>query len=136
MTANLTEAAKALLRQPVLAHVATISASGEPRVTPVWVDEDGGDVLINSAEGRVKSVDLHRNPVVAVSVVDPADNYRVIALRGRAVEMTHDGADAHIDFLAHKYLGVDSYPMRREGEQRVKIRIRPEHISMQPADAS
>lgn len=136
MAAKLGEAAKALLREPVLAHVATLGPSGEPRVTPVWVDLDGDDVLINTAEGRVKAVDLHRNPAVALSVVDPSNAYRVVALRGHAVEMTHEGADEHIDFLAKKYLGVDSYPNRTAAEQRVKVRIRPAHISMQPADPS
>lgn len=136
MAASLSQAAKDFLNEPVLAHIATVNSAGDPRVTPVWVDVDGDDVLFNTAEGRVKANDLHANPAVAVSVVDPADPYRVLALRGTVVEMTHDGADAHIDFLAHKYLGVDAYPMRREGEQRVKVRIRPERISMQPADAS
>ena len=55
----------------------------------------------------------------------------IIALRGAVVEMTHDGADEHIDVLANKYLGTD-YPNRREGEQRVKVRIRPERVAMQP----
>lgn len=136
MAATLSESAKALLREPVLAHVATVSSRGEPRVTPVWVDVDGTDILINTAEGRVKALDLHRNPMVAVSVVDPADPYRVLALRGTAVAMSHDGADEHIDSLAKKYLGVDSYPMRSPTEQRVKVRIRPDHISMQPSDPS
>ena len=46
--------------------------------------------------------------------------------------MTHDGADEHIDFLANKYLGVEKFGDRREGQQRVKVRIRPEQIAMQP----
>jgi hypothetical protein len=46
-------------------------------------------------------------------------------------EITTEGADEHIDFLARKYLGID-YPNRREGEQRIKVRIRPERIAMQP----
>jgi len=31
-----------------------------------------------------------------------------------------------------KYLGVDSYPDRREGQVRVTVRIHPDHISRQP----
>lgn len=33
------------------------------------------------------------------------------------------GADAHIDRLARKYLGQDSYPFRRPGEERVIVRV-------------
>jgi PPOX class probable F420-dependent enzyme len=128
---GLTESAKSFLREPVLAHIASIDSKGRPNITPVWIDVDGDDIVFNTAEGRLKTKNLRANPNVAVSVVDPADNYRVIALGGTVTEMTHEGADEHIDSLARKYLGVD-YPNRREGEQRVKIRIRPERIAMQP----
>ncbi len=50
------------------------------------------------------------------------------------MEPTEEGADAYIDSLAKKYLRVDSYPMRRPGEVRVKYRIHPEHVVMQPQD--
>ena len=92
---------------------------------------DGDDVVFNTAEGRLKARNLHANANVAVSVVDPADPYRVIALRGTVTEITGEGADEHIDFLARKYLGID-YPNRQEPEQRIKVRIRPERIAMQP----
>ena len=128
---GLTDNAKRLLREPVLAHIASIDSAGRPNISPVWIDVDGDDVVFNTAEGRVKARNLHANPNVAVSVVDPANPYRVIALRGTVTEMTHEGADAHIDALSHKYVGVD-YQNRREGEQRIKVRIRPERIAMQP----
>lgn len=132
MSQVLTEGAKELLREPVLAHIATIDAKGRPNISPVWVDVDDDDVVFNTAEGRVKTTNLRSNPNVAVSVVDPNDPHRVIALRGTVAEMTHEGADEHIDFLAKKYLGVEEFQDRTEGQQRVKIRIRPERIAMQP----
>lgn len=133
MSQGLTEAAKDLLREPVLAHVATVDANGHPHITPVWVDVDRDDVLINTAEGRVKTVNLRDNPAVAISVVDPADPYRVVALQGTAVEFSHDGADEHIDSLARKYLGADASFQPTDTKKRVKIRIRPERITMQPS---
>lgn len=50
-------------------------------------------------------------------------------MRGRVVEITEDGADAHIDLLAEKYLGLDSYPHRRVDEVRVLYKIQPERLS-------
>lgn len=41
--------------------------------------------------------------------------------------MTKDGADAHIDKLAHKYMGRD-YPFRQAGEDRILIEIEPESV--------
>ncbi len=42
--------------------------------------------------------------------------------------MTEQGADAHIDALARKYLGQDRYPFRAPGEVRVLVKIRPERV--------
>jgi PPOX class probable F420-dependent enzyme len=123
--------ARELIDRPVLASLTTLNADGSPQVTPIWVDLDGDDLLFNTAEGRVKARNLHRDPRVAVSVIDPEDPYNVVALRGSVADITTDGADAHIDSLAKKYLGVDTYPMRSEGEVRIKVRVRTDHIAMQ-----
>lgn len=131
--AKLNPAAKALLEEPVIANLATVGGDGSPHLTPVWVDVDGDDVVINTVEGRAKTRNLRRSAAVAVSVVDPADPFRVVALQGSVADISTEDADAHIDRLARKYLGVDSYPMRQPGEERVKVRIRPERVLMQPA---
>ena len=129
---SLNSAALALIERPVLAHLATLGADGAPHLTPLWIDHDGGDLLVNTARGRVKANDLERDGRVALSIVDPDDPYRVIAVRGTVSEIATDGADAHIDALAKKYLGVDSYPMRQPGEVRLKIRIRVDRVISQP----
>ena len=131
MTTQLTQKAKALVDRPVLANIATVDAAGRPQLTPVWIDRRGDDLVFNTAKGRAKDANLTADPHVAVSVVDPDDPYNVVALRGTVTDITTDGADAHIDALAKKYLGVDSYPMRREGEVRIKVRVRTDHIAMQ-----
>ena len=70
---------------------------------------------------------------MAISLTDPDNPYSVVAIRGTVVGFTTDGADEVIDRLAKKYLDVDTYPYRREGEIRVTVRIRPDRISQQPA---
>lgn len=127
MAVTLTEEQLALLREPHLGHVATVMADGTPQVTPVWVDTDGEALRFNTAAGRLKHRNIVRNPWVAVSVVDSNNPYRVLAIRGRA-EMTEAGADDHIDLLAKKYLGVETYPMRQPGERRVTVRVIPERV--------
>lgn len=113
-----------LLKGGNLAHLATISKDGSPHVTPVWVDTDGEAVLVNTAKGRVKYNNILRNNKVAISVNDKNDFYRVYVAKGTA-EIIEDNADEHIDELAQRYLGVDKYPWRKEGEQRVIIKIKP-----------
>ncbi len=111
-------------------HLATLMPDGSPQVTPVWIDFDGTHVLVNSARGRQKDVNVRRDPRVAIEVSDPNNPYRYVQIRGRVVEITEEGADEHIDRLAKKYRGLDRYPYRRPGEVRVIYKILPERVSV------
>ena len=133
MPDTFSETSRAIFAKNVLAHVASLSPDGAPNVTPVWVELDGDDIVINTALGRAKARNLAADDRVAVSLTDPDDPYVVIAVRGTVVGFTTAGADEVIDRLAKKYLDVDSYPYRREGEIRVTVRIRPDRIALQPA---
>jgi len=128
--AEIPESARELLEKPNFAHLATLMEDGSPQVTPVWVDVEGDDVLINTARGRVKDRNLRRDARVALSVADVDNPYMPLAIRGRVTEMI-DGseADEHINALAKKYLGEDEYPFRQPGEERIKVRIAPEKVS-------
>lgn len=119
-----------LLQEPQLAQFATVMADGAPQITPVWVDveADGSHILINTAEGRLKTKNTSRNPDVAVSVVDSQNPWRYAVVRGKVVEQVHEGADDHIDRMAQKYLGQEKYPFRRPDETRVILRIKPHHV--------
>ncbi len=126
--AALSEKQREFLQQPFVGVVTTLRGDGSPHSTVVWVDVEDGVVSFNTAYGRVKPANLERDPRASLTVVDPADAYRWVAVEG-AAELTTEGADAQIDRLAKKYLGKDEYPWRREGERRVKVLIRPERIS-------
>lgn len=130
MAATIPASHRDLFEKPNFGHLATLMPDGSPQVTPVWVDIEGDTILFNTAEGRVKTRNLDRDGRVAISVADQHNPYRYIQVRGRVVSRTHDGADAHIDRLAKKYLGQDRYPFRQPGEQRVIFRIQPEHVQV------
>ena len=76
----------------------------------------------------VKDKTLRRNPVVALSILDPDNPYRYLQVRGRVTDVTESGADAHIDSLAKKYPGQDRYGFRQPGEVRVMVKIVPERV--------
>ncbi len=118
-----------LFRKPAFGNLATLMPDGSPQVTPVWVDFDGQQVLVNSARGRQKDRNVRRDSRVAVAIQDPENPYRYLEIRGRVSEITESGADAHIDSLAKKYLGKDKYPFRAPGEVRVIFKILPEHFT-------
>ncbi|MEU8076132.1 PPOX class F420-dependent oxidoreductase [Catellatospora citrea] len=114
----------ALLNEPQLAHVGVVDFDGSPHVTPVWVDTDGEHILFNTAKGRVKYNSMVRDPRVGISIVDKANDYRTLWVKG-TVEFVEEGADAHIDKLAYKYLGKDTYPWRKADEVRVIVKVTP-----------
>jgi PPOX class probable F420-dependent enzyme len=119
-----------LFNKRAFASLGTLMPDGRPQVTPVWVDLDGDYVIFNSAKGRQKDRNVRRDPRVALAIIDPDNPYRYLEIRGRVVEITEEGADASIDKLAKKYLGVDKYPYRQGNETRVIYKIQPEHTNM------
>ncbi len=131
MPDTFTPASRAVFDKKVLAHVASLDPDGSPNVSAVWVELDGDDIVINTALGRAKARNLANDARVAVSLVDPDDAYATITVRGTVVTFTTDGADEVIDRLAKKYLDVDTYPFRQEGEVRVTVKIHPDRISRQ-----
>jgi len=129
MAATMSHGLVKLLREPAYCQVATLMPDDSPQITQVWVDTDGENILVNTAEGRQKMRNVRRDPRVAVNVVDPANAWRLASIRGRVVDITTEGADDLIDQLAQKYLGVESYPFRNPAETRVTLKIAPERIS-------
>lgn len=125
--ATLTEQQKQFLDNPFVGVVTTLRPDGSPHSTIVWVDRLDGDVGFNTARGRAKERYLTADPRASLTVVDPDNAYRWLAVSGTA-ELTEDGADAQIDKLAKKYLGEDEYPWRSPDETRVSVRIRPDKI--------
>ena len=123
--AELSEREQGVLRKQAFAHLSTLGDDGSPHGSVVWVDVDGGDILINTAEGRAKVAHVRNDPRVSVSVADPDNPYDSVSVSGTVIEDTHEGADAHIDAMAKKYLGQDTYPFRAPDEVRVLLRIRP-----------
>jgi PPOX class probable F420-dependent enzyme len=117
-----------LFNKRAFASLATHMSNGDVQVTPVWVDVDNGNVLFNSARGRVKDKNIRRDPRVTLTLMDPDNPYRYMEVRGRVIDYTENGADKHIDKLAKKYLGVDKYPYAKPGEVRVLYRVKPEHV--------
>jgi PPOX class probable F420-dependent enzyme len=114
-----------LTAKKAFANIATVMKDGSPQVTPVWFDYTDGKIRVNTARGRVKARTLRPGAAIAMAIADPDNPYRYLQVRGRVLNITEEGADAHIDSLAKKYLGQDKYPFRQPGDVRVKCEIEP-----------
>jgi PPOX class probable F420-dependent enzyme len=128
MSATIEGRAEELLKAKNFCNVASLRSDGTIHGVPVWVDVQDGRPVVNSAEGRSWVRNLERDPRVTLTVQNMENPYEYLEVRGRVAEQTREGADEHIDSLAKKYMDADSYPFRQPGEQRVIIRVEPEHV--------
>lgn len=108
-------------------HLATLRRDGSPHVTPVWVDVDGDDALVNTANGRDMANHVRRGARVALSVADRTTDSRALWLGGQVLDITTDGAREHADLMAHRYLGEDTHPGPAD-EVRIILRIHPDSV--------
>ena len=128
--ATLDDDVRKFLDQKVFAHVATLMPDGSPQVSPVWIDHDDTHVIFNTAEGRYKTENLEQDGRVAVSITDLDNPYTHMLVRGQVKELRRDGAEAHADAMAKKYMGVDKYPFLQPGEVRVVVVIEPDSVTL------
>ncbi len=133
MSATIEGRPEELLKGKNFCTVATLRADGTVQGAPVWIDSQDGLAVLNTAEGRAWPSNLQRDPHVTLTVQNSENPYEYVEIRGRVAERTHDGADEHIDAMAKKYLDQDSYPFRQPGEERVIIRVAPEHVYVNSA---
>lgn len=117
-----------LQQKKAFADLATVMPDGSPQVTPVWFDYTGSVIRVNSAKGRTKTRNMKEGARVALSIMDPDNPYRYLQIRGKVTRVTEEGARAHIDSLAKKYIDKDQYPWSRPGEVRVTFEITPDAV--------
>jgi PPOX class probable F420-dependent enzyme len=126
--ADLTPGVRALFEGKNFGHLATIMPDGSPQVSVVWVDVEGDNILVNTADGRIKPRNVRRDPRVAISIYDQDAPYKSAAIQGEVVEVRTEGAVENIHKLAKKYMGLDEYPNLKPGEQRLLFVIRPDKV--------
>ena len=132
--ATLTEKQRAFVRDnPFYAVLTTLRRDGSPHSTVIWVDEDDGDLIFNTARGRAKERHMASDGRASIAIVDPHDPYRWLAVSG-AVELSAEGGDAGIDALSRRYTGAD-YAWRRPGEVRINARLTPDRVDSSGLDS-
>ena len=121
-----------LLKEKNLVFLATIMKDGSPQVSPVWADFEDDHIMINTAEGRIKHTNVLRDPRVAISIVGKNNPLDMTAIRGVVEKIIPDYDYLHANKLTKKYLGLDKYPFRRDGEKRIIFKIKPEKVFVLP----
>jgi PPOX class probable F420-dependent enzyme len=115
-----------LISAPNYCHVAVPTEDGTIQTVVVWVDLDGDEIVLNSAEGRDWPANLRREGRATLTVVNRDNPLEYTTVVARLVDDTQDGADDVINALSHKYDGRDygSHP----DQLRVTFRLVPERV--------
>ena len=130
--------AKELLEGNNFATISTLMPDGSPQSSLIWIDTDGELLIFNTAEGRLKPRNMRHDPRVAITISKADNPYQIAMIQGHVIEITEEGADAHVNEMTKKYLGIDEYPYRAPGEKRLIVRIRPDKVAevdIPPPDA-
>lgn len=117
-----------LLDAPV-GVLATIGPDGFPQVTALWFlyDEASGTVRFSLNTKRQKSKNLQRRPEASFLVLDPANPYRTLEMRGR-VELQPDDDYTFADQVGRKY-GANLRQVDQPGERRVAVTLQPVKVN-------
>jgi PPOX class probable F420-dependent enzyme len=114
-----------LLERPLFAHFATVATDGSPRANPMWFlwDNAAGVLKLTHTNARHNFRNLQREPRVALSIVDPDDQYRYLQLRGVVDNVENDQTGAFYQTLQQRYRGYTTEVKDRD--VRVVLTIRP-----------
>jgi PPOX class probable F420-dependent enzyme len=101
---GLSDGARKLVDGANPAVLATVNADGSPQTSVVWVGREGDDLVISTAAGRRKDVNLRRDPRASLLVIAKDDPDEYVEIRGTA-SVTDDAGRALAVRLAEVYEG-------------------------------
>lgn len=114
------------LLQAQFATLATVGEDGYPQVSEVWflAEDDGIALSLNTARQKTKNLSIE--PACALLILDLANPYRYVEIRGTAVETPDD------DYEFARRVGAKYDADLREhdapGDKRVVVRIAPSRV--------
>jgi len=113
----------ALLAQPNPAVVGTVRPDGSPHTAATWYDWEGGRILLNMEDTRLRLGYLRQNPHVSLTVLAAGDWYHHVTLLGRVVSLDEDAELRDIDRLSLRYTGR---PYAKRDRARFSAWVQPE----------
>jgi PPOX class probable F420-dependent enzyme len=109
--------------------LATISPSGHPQVTAIWAILDGDLIVTSLAGARQKLKNLTARPQATVFVIDPANPYRTLEVRGDVTIEPDPEFETLKQVLAAYGTDLASFSGSLDG--RVAVTLRPTRVVAQ-----
>lgn len=109
------------------AQVAMVMPNGSLANNVVAFVWDGAHVRFSTLKARQKYKNLANDSRVCLCIVDPANPWRYLEIRGN-VEISDDTDRSFINSIAKKYMQQDVYPFDKPGDERVTFKVIPTRI--------
>jgi PPOX class probable F420-dependent enzyme len=131
MTIEIPQSAQDLITSGRIAHFTTVQADGRPHTTIVWVDLDGGDIVIGKMAEDQKLKNLRRDNRVSLSIEADGNQHGMqnyLVVEGTAT-ITEGGAPELLQHLAHRYIAPDAvFPPMPNPPPGFIIRVTPTKV--------
>ena len=109
------------------ATLATIGPDGRPQLSEVWFLAEDDTIGLSLNTSRQKTKNLLANPATNLFLLDLANPYRYLEIRGDA-EVSPDDDYSFADRLGAKY-DANLRDHDQPGQSRVKVIIRPVRVN-------
>jgi PPOX class probable F420-dependent enzyme len=109
------------------ATLATIGKDGGPQLTEVWFLFEDGKVKISLNDSRLKTKNLRARPQCSLFILDLANPFRYLDVRGKAVFEEDDDYE-FATRVGAKYGGADLKEHDGPGDRRVVVTIEPTNV--------
>jgi hypothetical protein len=118
--------------QPRTAKLATVTASGAPHVTPVWVARDGDRIVFNTGAATVKGRAIARDPRVSLCFDDEAPPFAFVLVQGTAeIVPDHDAKLTWATNIGGRYMGpevAEEFGRRNAVPEELLVAVTPTKI--------
>jgi PPOX class probable F420-dependent enzyme len=115
------------LLESKFATLATIGKDGGPQLTEIWFLWEDGKVKTSLNDSRLKTKNLMARPRCSLFILDLANPFRYLDVRGTA-KIEPDDDYAFAQRLGAKYDGADVRDHDGPGEKRVVVTIEPTNV--------
>lgn len=118
-----------LLERPIPVALATIGRTGHPQITAIWAILEGDIVVTSLTEVRQKLKDLRARPKATLFVIDPANPYRTLEVRGNVTIEPDPELTTLVEVLTA--YGTDLATFPGPTDDRVRVTLRPTRVVAQ-----
>lgn len=113
-----------------MAHLATVSKKGKPRVNPIWYAYQNGIFYFTTRLGRLKGQHMKSNPAIALSIATDIGPYVAVCAFGNA-QVLKENRDDWLKKISFRYGEEEGKEWLAEAVKqpdRVVMMLKPERV--------